>query len=56
MATPIPLLFGTTQAVISENIRALTAAGAPSKQAQAIAYKQARRSGHRRPLPRRNSA
>ena len=45
---PTVLLAGATQNVISRNIEQLTATGAPPSVAKAIAYKQARRSGHRR--------
>lgn len=46
LAPPI-LSFGARQEVISRNIEALTAAGAPPSVAKALAYKQARRSGYR---------
>lgn len=48
-AQPI-LLFGSDQKTISSNIENLMRSGAAktTKQAAAIAFKQARRSGHRR--------
>jgi hypothetical protein len=51
MTRPV-LSFGADQDVISSNIEQLMASGElrgrnVQKQAQAIAYKQARRSGHR---------
>ena len=41
----MPLKKGTSQAVVSQNIRTEIAAGKPPKQAQAIAMDTARRSG-----------
>lgn len=49
----VALSFGSTQKVISANIRKLRAAGVPEKDAQHVAYQYASRSGRR---PRRKNA
>ena len=49
----MPLKSGSSKKVIAENIRREVEAGRPQKQAIAIAYSQARKTGGRVPAPPR---